>query len=274
MNELKSAVSRLTAAKVPSPQNDALTLAAYACQMSKTDFVRARILGRVTLPAHFDELVSRRVAREPLQHITGTAPTADIELAVGPGVFIPRPETDTVAAQAIAKAQALGARRIVDLGCGSGVLAIALARQLPKAQVWAVERDETAAQWARRNFSTWASHVELIIADVAVALRDLNATMDMVVANPPYVPACEVEPEVQADPPAAVFGGGGAGMDAPKVFLAAAARLLRSGGVVVLEHDETQAEEIAAAAMGVGFTHTETLPDLTGRPRMVIGVRV
>ena len=224
----------------------------------------------------FAALVARRVRREPLQHITGQAPFRWIELAVGPGVFVPRPETELVvdlAADALA-----GARAVVDLCAGSGAIALAVAHEYPLAAVTAVERSPAALDWLRRNADAQAAAgdrpVTVVAADV-VGWRpdDLRGTVDVVLANPPYVPTTTVVgPEVHADPPEAVFAGHD-GLDLVPALAATAAWLLTPGGMFVVEHDETHAGAVRDAVAAAGFDGVATEHDLAGRQRFATGRR-
>ncbi|MDC4232849.1 peptide chain release factor N(5)-glutamine methyltransferase [Actinomyces sp. B33] len=223
--------------------------------------------------------VQRRAAREPVQHITARMHFRGLVLAARPGVFICRPETEVVAGLAVDAARAMGPRpRVVDLCTGSGAIALAVATEAPSCEVVAVEIDEAAAALARINIDALApGRVRLLRADAAdpQTLADLDGTVDVVVSNPPYVPAAEspVQPEALVDPPLALYGGGEEGMDAPRRILATAARLLRPGGVVVVEHSPSQAEQMRREARAAGFADARTEPDLAGASRALVARR-
>jgi release factor glutamine methyltransferase len=229
-------------------------------------------------------LLDARAARVPLQHLTGSAPFRHLELLVGPGVFVPRPETEQVAQVAIDAARAVDAPHgpvVVDLCTGTGAIALALATEVPAARVHAVELDRDAHTWAERNVrrvrEASGAVVHLVRGDARTAFADLDGTCDVVVSNPPYVPPGAVprDPEVALhDPQVALYGLGEDGLEVPRGVTRAAARLLASGGLYVMEHAEVQAEAARdmVAAVG-GFEDVRTVDDLTGRPRMVVARR-
>lgn len=224
----------------------------------------------------FDALVERRSRREPLQHILGTAPFGRLELAVGPGVFIPRPETellvDRVARQL---ADAPGPLRIADFCAGSGAIALGLADLLPTASVTAVERSPAALEWLHRNVADHrpgpGERVTVVagdVTDVAAMSAATGTGLDAVVSNPPYVPASEVSAEVAADPAEAVFGGtDGMAVIVPMVTVIAG--LLLPGGLVAIEHDDTTADAVIDTLTEAGFVEVTGHLDLAGRPRFV-----
>jgi release factor glutamine methyltransferase len=222
------------------------------------------------VPREFARAVERRAAREPLQYIVGRAAFRYVEVAVGPGVFVPRPETELLV-DAVLPALAPTAT-VVDLCAGSGALALALAHEVPGARVYAVERSPAALPWLRRNAA--ASGVIVVEGDVAdpALLPELSGRVDAVVSNPPYVPAgTYVEAEVHADPADAVFAGAD-GLAVVPAVIARAAALLHPGGVLAIEHDETHAAAVPAL-LGDGWRDVADQPDLTGRPRYTTAVR-
>ncbi|GAA2727191.1 peptide chain release factor N(5)-glutamine methyltransferase [Cellulomonas aerilata] len=279
---LREATRVLADAGVPSPRADAELLAAHLLGMTRGELGAAVVLGRAA-PDGLDELVRRRASRVPLQHLVGTAPFRGLELAVGPGVFVPRPETEQVAQVAVdAAAQTVartGAALVVDLCTGSGAIALAVAHEVPQARVHAVELDVQAHAWAARNLarSPGGARVVLRRGDARTALRELDGSVDVVVSNPPYVPpgAVPVDPEVaDHDPAVALYGLGADGLEVPRGVVRAAARLLRPGGLLVMEHAEVQAVAAREVVDATGaFTPAWTEPDLTGRPRMVVARR-
>jgi release factor glutamine methyltransferase len=276
---LRAAAARLAAAGVPSPRADAEILAAHLLRVTRGELGVAVVLGRPA-PAGLDALVERRSARVPLQHLVGTAPFRGLELAVGPGVFVPRPETEAVAQVAVDAAAQVAARTgsvlVVDLCTGSGAIALAVATEVTGARVHAVELDAQAHAWAARNLA--GSAVVLHRGDARTALTDLDGTVDVVVSNPPYVPpgAVPVDPEVAGhDPAVALYGLGPDGLEVPRGVVRAAARLLRPGGLLVMEHAEVQDAAARDAVDATGaFAPAWTQADLTGRPRMVVARRV
>lgn len=284
---LRAAARTLDEAGVPSPRVDAELLLAHAAGCDRGAVQRAALLGSPladlapsSAAVTFAALVARRAAREPLQHLTGTAPFRHLELAVGPGVFVPRPETEVVAQVAIDAARALAAAGVapvvVDLCTGSGAIALAVATEVPRAVVHAVELDRDAHAWAARNVEALApGHVHLVRGDARTALRDLDGTVHVVVSNPPYVPpdAVPKDPEVaRHDPQVALYGLGPDGLEVPRGIVAAAARLLVPGGTFVMEHAEVQAAAARALLAAPGtFDDVATGADLTGRDRYVTG---
>ena len=228
--------------------------------------------------ARIAELGNRREAREPLQHITGQSPFRHLVLDVGPGVLIPRPETELVAEWAIdALSQVPNPSPLaVDLGTGTGALALALATEVPNARVFAVERFDDAYKWAAKNIERLGDgRVTLVQADAATALTELDGTVDVVVTNPPYIPDAEKPADREVlgyDPETALFGGDD-GLRDIRTFIATAARLLRPGGVLVLEHGDTQGAAVRAIATDAGFRGTITHTDLLHRERALTAVR-
>ena len=227
----------------------------------------------------FAEAVQRRSQRIPLQHITGTAPFGPVDVQVGPGVFIPRPETEAMLEWALAQmlpAQTLPDEPvIVDLCTGSGALAIALAASLPHARVIGVDDDPSALAYARRNVD--ATGVLLVQGDVTdpELLSELAGSVDLVVANPPYIPAdAELEPEVARHDPAHALFGGPDGMAVIGPIAALAGVWLRTGGLLAVEHDDTTSARTVETICATGF-FDEVTPhdDLTGRPRFVTARR-
>jgi release factor glutamine methyltransferase len=266
------AAARLAEAGVESPRVDAELLAAYVLGVPRTRLVLAPELDDSDV-ARLDALVERRAAREPLQHLLTSAVLGPVSVAVGPGVFVPRPETELLLTEGVAALRGIAGPRAVDLCTGSGALALALATARPDAEVHAVELDEGALAWARRNLD--GSSVRLTGADVTHGdtLALLEGIVDVVVANPPYVPeGTEVGPEVDHDPHEAVFGGPD-GLAVIRPLATTAARLLRDGGRVAVEHDESHAPAVREVLAGAGFDDVATRSDLAGRPRVAVGTR-
>jgi release factor glutamine methyltransferase len=274
------AAQRLAAAGVPSPRADAELLAAHVLGVSRGRLALAPQLSPAQL-AELDRLVTRRAQRVPLQHLTGTAGFARLELAVGPGVFVPRPETELLVQWAVRAAGRLGdAPTIVDLGSGSGALALAIAHELPGARVFAVERAPAALRWLRRNAAARAGAGDRPVTVVAgdatdpAVLADLAGGVDLVVSNPPYVPAgVAVAPEVgRHDPAEAVFAGPD-GLAVIRPLLVRAASLLRPGGWLGMEHDDSHAAALPPL-LDRWFTEVTDHRDLAGRPRFLTARRL
>ncbi|WP_026534992.1 peptide chain release factor N(5)-glutamine methyltransferase [Arthrobacter sp. H14] len=270
---LAAATSVLAEAGVPSPRVDAELLAAHLLGES-AGRVRALAYTDTPAPEGFSELVAERARRVPLQHLTGKAYFRHLELSVGPGVFVPRPETETVA-QLVIDHAAGRPLKIVDLGTGSGAIAGSIAQEVPQAEVFAVELSPLAHGWAEQNLAPLGVRLEL--GDLRTAFEEQNGTFDVVVSNPPYIPALAVpnEPEVaDHDPVAALYGGGADGMELPLAAVAAAARLLKAGGYFVLEHAEVQAETIFERMAALAdWDAVATHPDLNGRARATSAIR-
>ncbi|WP_431909672.1 peptide chain release factor N(5)-glutamine methyltransferase [Micromonospora carbonacea] len=269
----------LAAAGIDAPRAEAELLAAHVLGVPRGRLALADGLAPDQLD-RYDALVARRATREPLQHLTGTAAFRHLELAVGPGVFVPRPETELLAGWGVDHARA-GSPLVVDLCSGSGAIALAVAQETPAARVVAVERSPAALSWLRRNAADRAAAgdrpVEVVAADVTDPglLGGLEGRVDVLLCNPPYVPrAVEVPPEVAAhDPDEAVFGGAD-GLDVIRPVLARAALLLRPGGVLGVEHDDTHGAAVPALLAADGrYEAVEEHRDLAGRPRFTTARR-
>lgn len=222
----------------------------------------------------FRSAVARRRHHTPLQHILGRMWFRDLTLAARPGVFVVRPETEVVAGEAIAAARSVTghAPLVVDLCTGSGAIALAVATEVPGSRVVAVEIDPAALSLAAENVATLApGAVELVEGDATAAAAHLDGTVDVVVSNPPYVPSSQVptQEEALADPETALYGGGEDGLVVPRGIVHRAAALLRPGGRVVVEHAESQSAAMQALASAAGLVDVVTLPDLSGRDRML-----
>lgn len=276
---LREAAQALASAGVPTPDVDAELLAAHAFGLSRGELAAAALRG-ASVPDDgglLDELVARRAAREPLQHLTGVAPFRHIELRVGPGVFVPRPETEMVAQLAIDALRAVpdAAPIAVDLGTGSGAIALAMATEVPHARVHAAENAVDAFIWAKENFAAIAPHARLAFIDLASAFAELDGQVAVLVSNPPYVPDAAVprDPEVRFwDPPSALYGGED-GLDVVRTLSDVGLRLLRPGGMLVLEHGEWQGPPIRELLTAAGWRAASTHPDLTMRDRATTAFR-
>lgn len=275
---LHAAALELAAGGVPSPRVDAELLAVHVLGISRGQLATAVMLSRSLgeeQAREFADLIAKRATRLPLQHLTGVAHFRYLELAVGPGVFVPRPETETVVQHAIDAAAGIERPLMVDLGTGSGAIAGSLAHEVPHARVHAVELSEEAYDYARRNLEPLG--VDLVKGDLRDAFAQLDSLCDVVVSNPPYIPANAVPREPEArdhDPHMALYGGGADGMVLPRAALSSAARLLRPGGFFIMEHAEVQAEAMAAmfAASGA-WDRVRTHQDLNGRNRATSAIR-
>lgn len=287
---VRSTAQRLADAGVPSPEVDAVALIAHTLGW-ESSAVRVAAARDDDWPegADLDLLetrVTRRIDREPLQHITGRAYFRGLELEVGPGVFVPRPETEVVAQAAIdaAREGASGGKpvRVTDLCAGSGAIGLAVASEVPNALVTLVEASEEAWVYLRRNVRAQPpevrERVRCVLADARNCLRHFDACADVVVSNPPYIPsnAVPVDPEVASyDPPHALYGLGDDGLRVPKAIIDEAVRLLRIGGVLIMEHGDVQAEALRGfAGSSVYWEDVATLKDLTGRDRMMVARRI
>ena len=269
-SSISDAANTLREAGVASPDVDARLLAAHLLGLRPVELMFAQP------PAGFErdyaQLISRRAAREPLQHITGSAPFHGVELAVGPGVFIPRPETEVLAQWAVQVLDdAPSAPTVVDLGSGTGALAITIARAVPAATVYAVERSHEAREYLRRNVDELAPRVRIVAGDMTDAhlLTELDGAVDLVVTNPPYVPESPgLQSEVYADPHEAVFSGSD-GMAAIRGLVPVAKRLLRDGGALGIEHDDTTSAQVQGVVAAGGFYDIRAVEDMAGRARFV-----
>ena len=278
---VRATALRFASAGIPDPQVDAELLVAHVLSTSRGGVQAAAIRGdRLSgdAGAALAPLVDRRCAREPLQHLTGLAPVRSMELAVGPGVFVPRPETEMVAQLAIdaLRAAASGSPIAVDLGTGSGAIALALATEVPHARVFAAENSLDAFIWTKENLARiGAKNLTLAFIDLADAFPELDGTVSVVASNPPYVPddAIPRDPEVRLfDPPAALYGGPD-GLDAVRVLSRVGLRLAHSGGTIVIEHGEWQGAAIREILTADGWRSAATHPDLTTRDRATTAVR-
>ncbi|WP_422745809.1 peptide chain release factor N(5)-glutamine methyltransferase [Mycobacterium sp. WMMD1722] len=273
---IDDAAAALADAGVGSARVDAELLAAHA---AGTDRTRLGLLtGPNDLPADFparyDGLVAERARRIPLQHLVGTAAFGPVEVAVGPGVFVPRPETEALLEWAMGLTLPSDPV-IVDLCTGSGALALALATHRPAARVIAVDDSPAALGYARRNLD--GTGVELVDADVTSRglMPELDSAVDVLVANPPYIPdGAALPPEVTDHDPAHALFGGPDGMTVIEAIAALGKRWLRAGGRCAVEHDDTTSAQTVEAFVRIGgFGDVTPRRDLTGRPRFVTATR-
>ena len=307
---VRKAAESLAAAGIDSAESDAVSLAASALRTTTSEVHKLMILG-APAPVGLDDLVAERARRVPLQHLTGKCGFRRLELSVGPGVFVPRFETELVAGLAIthllAKAKprdgaaepaanlgtvrstvprfavvpptpSLGLRAVVvDLCTGSGAIALAIKDEVPSADVHAVELSDLAHAWAIRNRDDLGLDVDIRLGDATAAFPDLEAGVDLVVTNPPYIPEGAVpnDPEVRDhDPAVALYGGSSDGLRIPLEVAVRAAFLLRPGGFFVMEHADVQGRSLPAALRATGsWREIQDHADLNGRPRAVTAIR-
>lgn len=259
--QLERAATTLAGAGIADSSVDAELLIGHVIGIGRGEVQAAAVTGRElseTDAATLETFVERRATREPLQHITGVAAFRSLELAVGPGVFVPRPETEQVAQIAVDALRVLPEQHpiAVDLGTGSGAIALAMATEVPHARVYAVENSVDAFLWTRQNFRTVAvDNATLVFDDLGRALPELDGTASVVISNPPYVPdeATPIDPEVRLYDPAAALYGGQDGLDVVRVLSVEAARLLRPGGTLIIEHGELQGEAIRSILSADGW---------------------
>jgi release factor glutamine methyltransferase len=263
------------------PELDAELLLAHALGITRMELHNTVVVAKVLKSLddatevfeQFEAMCARRLGDEPVQYITGVANFCDLTLQVGRGVLIPRPETELLIENIVLHLRALtGQTSVIDLGAGSGAIAIAIASQVPTAHVIAVENDADALVWLRKNIEASDVDVRIVPEDVSTALVGVRA--DLVVANPPYIPDDQDLPiEVMNFEPHSALFGGKEGMDAPRAFIAAASRLLKDEGIFVMEHGEAQAYSVEQA-LSDDFTDIRMHTDLTNRPRWTSAQRI
>jgi len=277
---LRSAKERLAAADIQ--EVDAEHLLAYVLGISRMDLHNSvklegtlKALGDFgVIEDTFAKLISRRAGHEPLQYLTGIAYFRHLEIEVGPGVLVPRPESELLVDAVLTHITNLeidGEISVIDLGAGSGALALAIATEAPRSRVIAVEKSVEAIAWLKKNVAKISENVRVVEGDVADVLPGVKC--DIVIANPPYIPDKQALPRdvVEHEPHIALFGGA-TGLELPKIFIEAAARLLKRGGVLAIEHTEEQGAAIDAL-LSREFIDIALHQDLTGRPRWTSAVR-
>jgi release factor glutamine methyltransferase len=250
----------LAEAGIPSARHDARVLVRHAADHA--------------LP--IDDLVAARASRVPLQHLTGSAGFRYLDLAVGPGVFVPRPETELLVDAVLASIDAVSTPVVVDLCAGSGAIGLSVAHEHPRAVVHLVERSDAAFTWLERNTEEVADRdrIHLHHADLAAAPAGLDRSVDVVVANPPYVPIDErglVDPEVREHDPDEALWAGDDGLEVIRRVVDRAVALLKPGGVLVVEHSERHDRLVPDLVSAAGFVQVTDHRDLTGRPRFCVG---
>jgi release factor glutamine methyltransferase len=279
---LRGAKERLSAAGIN--EVDAEHLFAYVVGLSRMDLHNpVKLEGALkslgdfgVIEEIFAKLISRRANHEPLQYLTGIAYFRHLEIEVGPGVLIPRPESELLVDAVLTHISNLSDREgeisVIDLGSGSGALALAVATEAPKSRVIAVEKSPEAIYWLKKNVAAISENVRVVESDVTQALPGVKC--DIVIANPPYVPDSQTLPRdvAEHEPRVALFGGA-TGLEIPGLFIAAASRLLKSGGVLAIEHTEAQGADIAAL-LANDFVEVSLHQDLTNRPRWTSAVKL
>lgn len=258
MTTAREAAAILSEAGIPSAQHDARVLVRHAAANA----------------VEVDELVAARAARVPLQHLTGTAGFRYLDIAVGPGVFVPRPETELLVDAVLTAIDGVPVPLVVDLCAGSGAIGLSIAHEHPRAVVHLVERSELAFGWLTRN-AAGRDRVRLHHSDLAAAPVGLDGTIDVVVANPPYVPIDErdlVDPEVRDHDPGEALWAGEDGLEVIRRIVDRAAVLLRPGGSLVVEHSDRHEQSVPPLLVAAGFVDVADHRDLTGRPRFCVGV--
>ena len=275
---LRAAKAQLSESNIS--EVDAEHLLAHVLGLTRMDLhnpvvLEATLLGfsdQNIVEEQFFDLLDRRLNFEPLQYLTGTAPFRHLDIQVGPGVLVPRPESELLVEAVLQHIKNLPQPvSVVDLGAGSGALSLAIATEAPASRVIAVEKSPEALVWLKKNVSHIAENVRIVEGDVADVLPGIKC--DVVIANPPYIPQRQKLPrDVEAFEPHVALFGGPTGLEIPQMFIEAAARLLKPQGVLVIEHGEDQAEEIAKL-LDVDFSEVASHDDLVGRPRWSSAVR-
>jgi release factor glutamine methyltransferase len=276
---LEQAAITLTKAGVISPSVDAQWLMAHVKKIGRGDLGVLIAIQQELLIEHetlFFELIDIRAKRIPLQHITGVAGFRSLELQVGKGVFIPRPETEMVVQYAIDFLRTLPhGGKAIDLGTGSGAIALAMATEVPNIAVTAVEKSAEAAFFARKNIAKYAPEVELVIGSMSEVCAGLPAEFDVLVSNPPYIPvsAIPIDPEVRDHDPQLALYGGVDGLDVIREISEIGLRILRPGGFLVLEHADGQSELVRELLLSAGWRLVSPHKDANFRFRTVTAVR-
>jgi len=283
---ISKAVSLLTEAKVSSPQVDAELLLAHVVGVARSQLITINQISEEQL-SDFEDLVARRANRVPLQHLTGIAYFRHLELAVGPGVFVPRPETELLVDAAIAHLKKSPApRNAVDLCSGSGAIALSIALEVPGTIVLAVELSDDAVKWLAHNIVDHAAQLEAIGSHVYIhhgnagdrtLLADMAGEIDAVVTNPPYIPSDMIprDPEARDHDPAIALFSGQDGLDVAREVVVVAADLLKPGGFFGMEHADVQGESVPALVNNMTGTWTDVKDNLDYNklPRFTTAVR-
>ena len=276
---LELATDKFSAAGVLSPSVDAELLGCFILETTRSELTLLAISNEI-FPENklvdFLEAVGRREKRVPLQHITGLAPFRHLELEVGPGVFIPRPETEQLVDLAMHKISDISNPVIVDLCTGSGAIAISISTEVPGSNVYAVELSQDAFAFLTRNYQRYGLDPRTLRNEnLTTAFEELASSVDLVVSNPPYIPdaAVPIDLEVKLHDPSLALYGGVDGLDVIRQISTRAMHLLRPGGYLVLEHAHTQAPAISELLLTQGWQEVVSASDLTGKDRMISAVR-
>ncbi|MEY4391074.1 MAG: hypothetical protein RLZZ400_817 [Actinomycetota bacterium] len=283
MNSLLESVSkRFAEAGIDSARNDAELLLAHLLKLGKGELQAKLVSGEIELSPEqseaFEVLVTRREAREPLQHLTGEAHFRTLTLEVGKGVFVPRPETEYVTGLAIdgIRTMNLDSPTVVDLCAGSGAIGLAIATEIADARVFAVEKSEDAYPFASRNYARIApERGEVVLGDLDGAFPQLNGTVDWLISNPPYIPAdmIPVYPEVALHDPSLALYAGHDGLDVIRLVSKNALRLVRVGGGLTIEHADMQGSQVRQLLLDDGWHDVQTHQDFNGRDRATTAIR-
>ena len=277
---VEHAAERFESAGLHSALVDAELLAGHILGLNRGEVQAQMLVGASVSESQAQQITTlygRRIAREPLQHITGTAYFRNLELSVGRGVFIPRPETEFVAQLAIdaLKSAKQSEPIAVDLGTGSGAIALAMATEVSTARVFAVEKSLDALPFTKQNFAKYGANATLIQGDLADAFAELNGQVSVVASNPPYIPAAAIPRDVEVhlyDPDLALYGGDD-GMDVIHLVSATAKRLLVEGGALIIEHADSQSVQVCQLLLADGWREVQAHQDLTGRDRAVTAIK-
>jgi len=277
---LAQTTQKFSAAGIESAQADAEILLGFVLGLNRGELLSEAITGHeidIAALEKFLSLATRRAQREPLQHLTGVAYFRTLELQVGPGVFVPRFETETVVEKALEllDSMELSAPVVVDLATGSGAIALSIAVERPSASVYAVELSQDALNYTRVNFAKYAPGAVLLQGDLTEAFPDLKGKVDLLVSNPPYIPdeMIPIYPEVHLHDPAMALYGGSDGLDFVRKVVSRALELVRPGGKLVIEHADMQGASVRQVLLDYGWQNVETGKDLAGRDRMVSASR-
>jgi release factor glutamine methyltransferase len=273
------AVEKLGSVGIENPQVDVELLVGHVLELSRGQ-VQSALIADAEIDdeklKQLNDLFGRRFAREPLQHLTGVAYFRQLELKVGRGVFIPRPETESVVQIAIdaLRADVSPEPIAVDLGTGSGAIALAMHTEVPTARVFAVEKSPEAHAFTSLNFAKYPG-AELALGDLADCFNGLNGAASVVISNPPYIPAgmVPIDPEVHLFDPSLALYGGADGLDVIRLVSNTAARLLRAGGTLVIEHADSQSKQVCELLLADGWQQVTPHKDLTNRDRAVSAIK-
>lgn len=273
---LEMATDELSSAGVVSPSIDSELLGCFVLGIGKAELTMLTLSNQPFPENKIGEYflaISRRVQREPLQHITGLAPFRHLELHVGPGVFIPRPETEQLVELALENIKTLTNARVVDLCSGSGAIAIAITTELLGADVYSVELSHRAFSFLELNYQKYGLDIRKARnEDLGSAFDELLGKLDLVISNPPYIPdsAVPVDLEVQLHEPGLALYGGEDGLEVIRRISDRALDLLRPAGLLLMEHADSQAAAISELLLNRGWLEVTSRRDLAGKDRMVL----